>query len=420
MKSTWRVGAFLVALLATSVALAPPVAALKGAGLFPAGTYRLSFSGADFSGSAGNLQISFLNVTSGTEDARPDGAPETTTSDTTIFMFLQDTSTFNFTQVCATLNNPSDFTVDNRLGSATLKTTLTPDMPSCFGTPLTTSIGINATWTGVGPLGNSTGVSNYACAGYTAESSGQSLTNTATASLALTIGATTTSFASGHTGLNSSNSRVEAHGAIDPGCGPTGLGSGPVAAGHYRFNGLFANGFFMSQPFGFNEVSLVKSSQTSQPGGGPSAGSPEYDLNVSLFGGAIDGFGCFAIPQSDVVLNGVDSATVKTTTSGSPLCSKSFPGFGLNFPLTVNATWTANTPLATVHDQNNFQCDGYTSSTSTFVEARGADPSATVTMPDFFGNPVTEVLTGGFGSLTQANQTIQANGVLTDACLFRG
>lgn len=421
MRSTWRMATFVVALLATAVSLAPPVSAQKGVfGLFPAGTYQLSFAGADFSGSSGNLQIPFLNVTSGTEIARPDGLPETTTSNTTIFMFLVDTSTFNFTTVCATLTNQSDFTIDHRLGSARLNTTLTPDMPSCSGSPLTTSIGIDATWTGVGPLGNSTGTSNYTCAGYSAQSSGRSLINTAPASLALTIGNTTTSFASSRNALSSSDSGVQAHGPIDPGCGPTGLGSGPVPAGHYRFNGLFAGGFFMSQPFEFDEVSLVESSSSSQAAGGPGASAPEFDLNVSLFGGAIDGFGCFAIPQSDVVLNGVDSASLQTTTSGSPLCSNSFPGFGLNFPLTVTANWTANGPLVTLHDQNNFQCLGYNSSTSTFVSTRGANPSATVTMPDYFGNPVTQVLTGGFGSLTQAHQTIQANGVLSDACLFRG
>ena len=420
MKTSWRVVIIATAALATAVFLAPPVAAQKGAGgLFPAGTYRLSFAGAGFSGSSGNLQIPFLGVTAGTEIARPDGAAQTTTSNTTLFMFLEDTSTFNFTQVCATLSNPSDFTTDNRLASASLHTTLTPDSPSCFGSPLTTSIGIDATWTGIGPMANSTGASNYTCAGYTAESSGVSLMNTATANLALTFGGTKTLFTSTHTGLNSNDSRVEAQGAIDPGCGITGFGSGPVAAGHYRFNGLFAGGFFMPQPFQFNEVSLNEATASSQPGGGPAAGAPEFDLNVSLFGGPINGYGCFAIPQSDVALNGVDSASVQTTSTGSPLCTNSSPGFGLNFPLTVNATWTANGPLVTLHDQNNFQCLGYTNSTSTFIKARGADASATVTMPDYLGNPVTEVLSGGFGSLTQVTQTIQANGELAPACLTR-
>ncbi len=416
----WLSALAVAAVLVGSIVLAPTVAAQKGVnGLFPAGTYRLSFADADFSGSTNNLELSFFDVATNTEIARPVGAPQTTTTQTTIFMFLFDTSTVTFTQVCATLDHPSDFAIDNRLGSATLNTTLTPETPSCFGTPLTTDIAINASWTGVGPLANSTGASNYACARYTAESSGLGLTNTASANLALTIGTTTTSFSSGHTGLNSGDSRVEAQGEIDPGCGITGFGSGPTPAGHFRFNGLFAGGFYMPQPGEFDDVSLVESTQSSQPAGGPGAGSPEFDLNVSGFGGSINGFGCFAIPQSNVVLNGLTSATVQTTTTGSPLCTNSFPGFGLNFPLTVSATWTASGPLVTLHDQNNYQCSGYTESTSTFVKAVGATPTATLTMPDYFGNPVTQVLSGGFGSLTQATQTIQANGALPQACLIR-
>src|SRR5258708_7605147 len=169
----------------------------------------------------------------------------------------------------------------------------------------------------------------------------------------------------------------------------------------------------------FPRFPLVATTRSSQPAGGPAVASPEFDLNVSLFGGSINGFGCFAIPQSDVVANDLSSASVQTTSTGSPLCTNSFPGFGLNFPLKVSATWTASGPLVTIHDQNNYQCLGYTASTATFVENIGAASSATVTMPDYFGNPVTEVLTGGFGSLTHVTQTIQANGVLAQACLIR-
>ena len=67
-----------------------------------------------------------------------------------------DNNTVTFTFACLLLDHPSDFRIDNRLGSAILNTTLTPSTPTCpgFGPPLTTNIGINATWTGVGPLAN--------------------------------------------------------------------------------------------------------------------------------------------------------------------------------------------------------------------------------------------------------------------------
>lgn len=418
MNTRWRAAVVLGAVLALSVSFVPTVGAQKGGGLFPPGTYELSSAGADFSGSANNLQIGFFNITAGSETARPSGGSPTTTTQTMVFMFLFDYNTFTSTFVCATLDNPSDFTTNNRLASAALNTTLTPATPSCSGSPLATNITISAQWTGVGPLANSTGASNYACGEYTAESSGEGLDNTATANLALTIGTTTTFFSSSQTLLNSGNSRVAAQGAIDPGCGPTGFGSGPSPAGHFRFNGLFAGGFFGMPPD--NQVTLFENNQSSQVGGGPATRSSEFDLDVSFFGGSIDGFGCFAISPSDVASNDLASAAVQTTImSTTPICSNSYPGFGLDFPLSVSAAWTANGPVETVHDQNNYQCLGYNESTSTFVENTGADSTATVTMPDYFGNPQTLTLTGGFGSLTNVTQAIQANGVLQQACLIR-
>lgn len=422
MKSKWRVALSVAALVATSAFLAPPVAAQKGVfGLFPAGTYRLSFAGADYSGVANNVQV-FVSVSTGTDVARPDGAAATTTSETVVGLGLFDYNTFTSTFACLMLDHPSDFSIDNRLGSAALNTTLTPATPTCPGSsPLTTNLGIKATWTGVGPLAHMSGVSNYACAGYTANSSGQSLNNTATANLTLTSGGTVTTFPTTQAGLNSGHSDIAAQGTIDPGCGITGIGSGPTPAGHYRFNGLFANGFSFTPTGGFDSVDLFENSQSSQVGGGPAAGSSEYDLNLSFFGDGNYGFGCFAIPQSDATANGLSSATVHTTiTNATPICANTYPGWGLSFPLTVDATWTATGPLVTVHEQNNYQCAGYTQSQSTFIQNYAATSTATVTMPDYFGNPQTVSFTDGSGALTQVTQRIQANGALPQACLIRG
>src|SRR5258706_13786608 len=84
----WPSALAVAAVLVGSIVLAPTVAAQKGVkGLFPAGTYRLSFADANFSGSTNNLELSFFDVATNTENARPDGAPQTTTAQTTIFMF---------------------------------------------------------------------------------------------------------------------------------------------------------------------------------------------------------------------------------------------------------------------------------------------------------------------------------------------
>ena len=407
MKTWWRATGLAVALFVAAALVAPGVSAGKGAGgLLPPGTYRFDFTGADFQSFANNVSV-FLDVSSGTDVARPDGAPATTTSGTQLSLFMFDDNTFTFTFACLLLDHPSDFTIDNRLGAATLNTVLTPSTPTCPGgePPLTTTIGINASWTGVGPLAHATGASNYACAGYGAQSQQRSLTNTATANVTLTTPGGTTAFPPVPSALNFNHFDVEAHGTIDPGCGPTGFGIGPTPAGHSHFFGLFAGGFFGVPPFSFDQVSLIESSQPA-----------ENDLNVSI----ADGFGCFVIPSSDIVTNGLTSASVNTTVNGPnpPICSGSF-AFGLSYPMTVNATWTAQGPVATVHDQNNYQCEGYTQATSTFVQNVGATSTATITMPDFLGNPQTQTLTGGFGNIMQVNQRVQANGTLPLSCLIR-
>ena len=425
MKSTRRALYLVVAILSISTLLAVPVAAQKGVGgLLPPGTYRFESTGADFSGSANNLSIN-LFASSGTDIARPDGAPATTTSGTEISLFMFDNNTFTFTFACLLLDHPSDFTIDDRLGSATLNTTLTPSTPTCpgFGPPLTSNIGINATWTGVGPIANSTDVSEYSCAAYKAESNGRNLTNTATANLTLTTpttdgGTLNTTFATTQTALHFNHFDTQAHGSIDPGCGLTGFfGTGPTPAGHFRFSGLFTNGFFAEPPFSFDQVSLVESNVSSQPAGAPGSASSENDLNVGLS----SGFGCFAVPTSDVVTNGLVSASVQTTIQGPnpPVCTSSSPPFGLSLPMTVNATWTGQGPVMTVHDQNSYHCLGYAQATSTFVQTVSATSTATITTVDYFGNPQTQTLDGGFGNITQARQSVQANGALALSCLIR-
>jgi len=392
---------------ALSLVLAQPAAAGKGVGLLPPGTYQSSFAGADYSGFANNVQV-FFNVSAFTQSGRPTGAPQTTTSETDVWLNLYDYTSQTFTSACLVLPQPSDFSIDNRLQSAALTTVLTPSTPTCaFTSPLTTNVAISCTWTGVGPLANSTDVNSYSCAGYVAESSGQNLTNTAKANFSMTIGdSTTVVFPATQTALNSGSSRASAQGAIDPYCGPAGIGSGPSPAGHYRLFGLFANGFWMNDSFQFNQVSL-------------STGAGETDLDLGFSSDTISGFGCFAIPASDATLNGLDSASVQTSVSGTPICSNSYPGFGLSFPLTVNASWTGFGPVMKVHSQSNYQCLGYNESSSAFVQNRGATSSVTATMPDYFGNPITLTLNDGFGSLSQISQSIQAHGVLPQSCLIR-
>jgi hypothetical protein len=67
-----------------------------------------------------------------------------------------------------------------------------------------------------------------------------------------------------------------------------------------------------------------------------------------------------------------------------------------------------------------FTSAGYTASTDSRVQSRSATSTATVSMPDNLGNPMTQSLAGGLGSLTYINQKIEADRVEQQACLTRG
>ena len=421
MKTMWVRAAVVGSLFALSVVFAPTVAAQKGAGNFPAGSYHFTSSSVDFSSFGGNMQV-FLNVSANTDISRPEGGPQTTTSETEVFLNLFDYTSGSFTSACLLLDHPSDFVIDSRLNVATLATTLTPTTPSCpFSSPLTTTISINGTWTGNGPISTNHDESTYKCSRYSANSDNRSLSNLGTANLTVTVGGTSTVLSSTQIGLNSNDFRVEADGVAAPGCGPAGIGSGPIAAGKYHFFGLTANAFFGMPPGPTNQISLYENNQVASPAGGTATTSKEFDLNVSMFGGAFNGFGCWIMSPSDVTSTGTTSATIQTTiTAQSQPCGKSFPGFGVNYPLTVNVKWVSNGPLITVRDENTFTCAGYTASTDSRVQSRSATSTATVTMPDYLGNPMTQSLAGGQGSLTYINQKIEADGVEQQACLIRG
>jgi len=422
MTAKWLRALAVSVVLVGSIVLAPGVAAQKGAGgLPPAGTYQFTSAGTDFSSFAGNMQIS-LNVSSDTNVSQPTGAPQTTTSETQVFLNLFDYSSGTFTSACLLLDHPSDFTINKELTTASLTTTLTPATPTCpYSSPLTTTIGLNGTWTGAGPLATTRDESTYQCGSYTLDSVSRNLNNSGSANLSLTMGGTSTSLSAGQIGLNSNNFQSQAHGVAAPGCGLTGFGTGPVPAGKYHIFGLNPNAFFGMPPGPTNQISLFENNSSSQPDGGTATTSQEFDLSVSLFGGAFNGYGCWIISPSDVTSTGVTSASIKTTiTATTPNCSNTYPGFGISYPMTVNVVWTATGPIASVHDVNKYGCAGYTEQSVVAVQSNPANSSGTVTMPDYLGNPTSVALTGGMGALTYVDQRIHAKGVDPQACLIRG
>jgi hypothetical protein len=421
VKTKSGLALLVVTLLLGSVVFAPTVAAQKGSfGNLPAGTYHFSSSGVDFQAFTSNMQI-FFNLTASTDVRRPEGAPQTTTSQAEVFLSLFDYSSVTFTSVCLFLDKPSDFTIDSGLTTATLSTTLTPTTPVCPGSsPLTNSIAISGSWTGAGPVSTTSDESSYQCGKYRSDSVGRNLFNSGSANLTVTIAGASTTFSSSQIGLNSNDLKVDAEGVAGPGCGPAGAGIGRVAAGDYHSFGLNTSAFFGMPPGPTDQISLNENNQSSRPEGGSRTSSQEFDLNVSLFGGGFNGFGCWIISPADVTSTGLTSATINTTiTATTPNCTNTFPGFGINYPLTVNAVWTGSGPLVKVRDQNTYKCLGYTETTESSVQSNAAGSIATLTTPDSLGNPTTISLSGGQGSLVNIDQRIQAEGVDQQACMTR-
>jgi hypothetical protein len=420
MNTRWVKALLVIVMVAGSVVFAPPVAAQKGSrGLPPAGSYHFSSASVSFSSFANNMQI-YLNVSANTDVSQPIGAPPTTSSATQISLNLFDYGSGTFTNACLLLDKPSDFTIDTGLAAATLTTTLSPATRSCpFSSPLTTSIGISATWTGGGPISTTDDESSLQCGTYRLESVGRNLSNLGTANLTLTLGSVSTNFSSSRTGLNSNDLRMEAEGVADPGCAPAGVGTGPVPAGDYHNFGLTGSAFFGMPPGPTGQISFSENNKTFHPEGGPAGTSSEFDLNLNLFGGSFNGLGCWAISPADVTSTGLTSASMTTTiTATTPKCSNSYP-FGINYPLTVKVVWTGTGPLVKVRDGNTYKCLGYTLSNENSVQSNTATSTATVTMPDYFGKTMTLSLTGGQGSLTNIDQRIEAEGVLQPACMIR-
>ena len=421
VKTKSGLALLVVTMLLGSVVFAPTVAAQKGTfGLLPAGSYHFSSSGVDFQAFSSNAQI-FFNLTASTDVRRPAGAPQTTTSQAELFLSLFDYTSVTFISACLLLDKPSDFTIDSGLTTATLSTTLTPATPSCPGsTPLTTSIAISGSWTGSGPISTMGDENRYQCGKYRSDSVDRNLFNPGSATLTLTLGGSSTSFSSSLIGLTSNDARIEADGVADPSCGPTGPSIPRVAAGDYHNFGLSTSAFFGMPPGPTDQITLNENNQSSRPEGGTATTSQEFDLNVSLFGGAINGFGCWIISPADVTSTGLSSASIQTTiTATTPNCTNNFPGFGINYPLTVNAVWTGTSPLVKVRDESTYNCLGFNQTTVSSVQSNGASSTATVTMPDNLGNPTSISLTGGLGSLTNTDQKIDASGVNQQACTTR-
>jgi len=138
MRLSMRVAAsgFLVLIVSMATAITP-LAAGGGPGPGPggnlaAGSYHFTNQRADFivSGTYPDPSIAlFVNVTN--QVSKPEGGPETTTSETDVSINIS--SSAGYAYGCIVLSNPSDFKLGSGLAGASLHTTITSASLGCFG-----------------------------------------------------------------------------------------------------------------------------------------------------------------------------------------------------------------------------------------------------------------------------------------------
>lgn len=333
-----------------------------GGGLPPAGNYVNDSFRAGFNLCCGDPQLN-VNVSVINNVSQPLGGPSSSQHE--IDVNLQEcTFAIGCGSGCFIPSGPSDFTFSPT--AAVLNTTVTPATATCqgqttFGLPPTFTLDV--TWTAVGTALNSSGVGRYSCGGYTNETltttTGNSSVN-ATATTSLLTGTLTVTGA----GLNTFNQHIHAQGTPPDSCsalGGKGAGFGPLSAGNYRFVSREASLSFQldptQQPF---NVFVATFTNTLSPRGGPSTTQAETDLNVSQFAFPNIIQGCFIIPASTfTIASGLQGASVSASIDPTtPQCPQS-NNSGLPAAFTVNVTWTATSPLATLNTTSSFDCGSF-------------------------------------------------------------
>ena len=154
-----------------------------------------------------------------------------------------------------------------------------------------------------------------------------------------------------------------------------------------------------SNPY-FVEVTVSRNDfvfRPTQNSGGTSVMQHATLLFVSVEGPAVVGFECFRIPDSDFVVgSGVQSATLHATVNAVDRCqglpqslsdvAAGKPGGpppvpGIQFPLTVSATWSGNGVTATFNNSGRSTCGSFAMESHSSVSAARGTATGSLSMP---------------------------------------
>jgi len=136
-----------------------------------------------------------------------------------------------------------------------------------------------------------------------------------------------------------------------------------------------------------------------QNSGGSSLMQHATILTVAIKGPVVSGFDCFIIPDSDFVISsGVQSASLNATVNAidrcpgfaEPLAGLAAgkaggggppPGGGIQFPLTVNASWSGNGATSISNSSDQSSCGGLSMESHSSTSSARATATGSLSMP---------------------------------------
>jgi hypothetical protein len=277
---------------------------------------------------------------------------------------------------------------------------------------------LDVTWTGAKAIAISRDDRRFNCLTYSSETLTTNRSNNATATASVSP-LFASPFTADQAGFSSNDQREHVEGTIQQACeffGIGGKGAGPSAppAGNYENTSSMA-GLFGSDSRG-DSINVFANAITnvSMQLGGTSTNTVETDVEVFVSGPVINGSGCYVLATPpDFAITGVQSASLHTViTDATPACQNSSNNIPL--PLTVDATWTPQGPVAATSDVSRFACLNY--STETNSARSSIQATATISLTPLITDPIA---VSGAG-LDTSSQRTHAQGVDQDVCINRG
>jgi hypothetical protein len=384
-----------------------------GFGLLAAGTYQNSNVGAGFfacCGSDGATSF-FLNVTHTKSLANPLVGSTTSTDEIDVNFSLNDFITGQFINGCIIADRSSDFTVNQLLSFAQLKTTVLGTTKTCGPlTGVTPPFEMSATWSMSASTRQSTSLASYTCGGYSSDTqtSGSGSSN-GSATFSATFLTSPIPPAFGSAFIFSFKQSIHVMGVAPDGCiplGGKGAGPGPggQAPGDYSSSSISASMSVQpddpsQQPF---SVFVTSFTNTAHPVGQPISTQSETDLNLFQFSFFQFVQECWVIPPADFTMasdlhTASLNVSIDTTTQACQFATNTGPSV-----FTINATWTATSPVANLSTTSQGGChvSGKAQQSAATATAVGSWPGTAASINDTnaflsTNNSTTHVQPGG-------------------------